>query len=79
VPRALVELGDAREPEKPTDSQQTKNDRDLWNAMDKAAEEVAKVFNGGTLPEVLSNARDGMGTTTTRPARYGWVKTWRSR
>jgi choline dehydrogenase-like flavoprotein len=63
VPRAFVEIGDAREPEKPTDSPQTKNDRDLWNAMDKAAEEVAKVFNGGTLPEVLSNARDGMGTT----------------
>jgi len=63
VPRAFVEIGDPREPEQPTDSQQTKNDRDLWNAMDKAAEEVAKVFNGGTMPEVLSNARDGMGTT----------------
>ena len=63
VPRAFVEIGDPREPEQPTDSQQTKNDRDLWNAMDQAAEEVAKVFNGGTMPEVLSNGRDGMGTT----------------
>ncbi len=63
VPRAFVEIGDPREPEQPTDTQQTKNDRDLWNAMDKVAEEIAKVFNGGTLPEVLSNARDGMGTT----------------
>jgi choline dehydrogenase-like flavoprotein len=63
VPRAFVEIGDPREPEQPTDTQQTKNDRDLWAAMDKAAEEVAKVFNGGTMPEVLSNARDGMGTT----------------
>lgn len=63
VPRAFVEIGDPREPEQPGDSPQTKNDRDLWNAMDNAAEEVAKVFNGGTLPEVLSNGRDGMGTT----------------
>jgi choline dehydrogenase-like flavoprotein len=63
VPRAFVEIGDAREPEQASDTPQTKNDRDLWNAMDKAAEEVAKVFNGGTMPEVLSNARDGMGTT----------------
>jgi len=63
VPRAFVELGDPREPEQPTDSQQTKNDRDLWNAMDKTAAEVAKVFNGGAMPEVLSNGRDGMGTT----------------
>ena len=63
VPRAFVEIGDAREPEQLTDTPQTKNDRDLWNAMDKAAEEVAKIFNAGTMPEVLSNARDGMGTT----------------
>jgi len=63
VPRAFVQIGDPREPEQPTDSPQTKNDRDLWDAMDKAAAEVAKVFNGGTMPEVLSNGRDGMGTT----------------
>jgi hypothetical protein len=63
VPRAFVEIGDPREPEQPTDSRQTKNDRDLWNAMDKAAIEAAKVFNGSTLPEVLSNGRDGIGTT----------------
>lgn len=67
VPRALVEIGDPREPEQAGDSPQTKNDRDLWNVMDATAEEVAKVFNGGTMPEVLSGAghsgRDGMGTT----------------
>jgi choline dehydrogenase-like flavoprotein len=63
VPRAFVEIGDPREPEQATDTQQTKNDRALWAVMDKTAEEVAKVFNGGTMPEVLSNARDGMGTT----------------
>jgi choline dehydrogenase-like flavoprotein len=63
VPRAFVEIGDPREPEQVTDSQQTKNDRALWAIMDKTAEEVAKVFNGGTMPEVLSNGRDGMGTT----------------
>jgi choline dehydrogenase-like flavoprotein len=63
VPRAFVETGDPREPAQPTDTPQTKNDRDLWDAMDAAAVEVAKVFNGGTMPEVLSNGRDGMGTT----------------
>ena len=63
VPRAFVEVGDPREPEGAGDSPQTKNDRDLWKAMDQTAEDVAKVFNGGTLPEVLSNGRDGMGTT----------------
>lgn len=63
VPRARVEIADPREPAQPGDSPQTKNDRALWDAMDRAADEVAKAFNGGTMPEVLSRQRDGIGTT----------------
>ena len=34
-----------------------------WNAMDKTADDIAKVFANGQPYEVLSNARDGLGTT----------------
>lgn len=38
-------------------------DLELWNAMDKAADDVAKVFAGGSAFEVLPKQRDGLGTT----------------
>lgn len=63
VPRARVQIADPREPEKITDSPQTKKDRELWAAMDKNAEDVAKVFAGIEPFEVLFKNRDGMGTT----------------
>ncbi len=63
VPRAFVSIGDAREPESAADTPQTKKDRELWTAMDKNAEEVAKVFAGTEPFEVLFKNRDGMGTT----------------
>jgi choline dehydrogenase-like flavoprotein len=50
IPRANVTL------------QASANDQALWNAMDKAADDVAKVLSGGG-HEVLSKTRDGLGTT----------------
>jgi choline dehydrogenase-like flavoprotein len=63
VPRAFVQIGDPREPEAATDSPQTKKDRELWAAMDKNAEEIAKVFAVSEPYEVIFKNRDGMGTT----------------
>jgi hypothetical protein len=37
-------------------------DRELWEAMDEAAEDVSEIF-GGTTREILSNVRDGVGST----------------
>jgi choline dehydrogenase-like flavoprotein len=50
IPRANVTL------------QASANDQALWNAMDTAADDVAKVLSAGT-HEVLSRTRDGLGTT----------------
>lgn len=63
VPRAFVSLADPREPAGPGDSPQTVRDRELWAAMDQAADEVAQVFAAGHPFEVLERRRDGMGTT----------------
>ena len=63
VPRAFVAIGDPREAESSGDTAQTKKDRELWAAMDKNAEEVARVFAGSEPFEVLFKNRDGMGTT----------------
>lgn len=41
----------------------TAKDRALWDAMDQAADEVAKVFAGSETLEILSKRRDGLGTT----------------
>ena len=53
VKRAIVTLG------------LTQKDKDLWNAMDQAADDVAKAFAGNMQNrlEVLSKRRDGLGTT----------------
>jgi hypothetical protein len=50
IPRANVTL------------QTSANDRALWDAMDKAADDVAKLLSGGS-HEVLSRTRHGLGTT----------------
>ena len=39
------------------------NDGKLWDAMDKAADDVAKVFAGSQTLERLGQNRDGLGTT----------------
>ena len=41
----------------------TAKDLALWDAMDKAADDVAKVFAGNQPFEVLGKNRDGLGTT----------------
>jgi len=41
----------------------TQKDLALWDAMDKAADDVAQVFAGNQPFEVLGKARDGLGTT----------------
>ena len=51
VPRAIVSLAPGA------------NDQALWNAMDKAALDVANLFANGQTLEILRNARDTMGTT----------------
>ena len=38
-------------------------DNELWNVMDKAAMDTAKVFAGGQTLEILGQRRDGLGTT----------------
>jgi choline dehydrogenase-like flavoprotein len=41
----------------------TQKDMALWDAMDKAADDVAKIFAGAAPMEVLGKNRDGLGTT----------------
>jgi len=41
----------------------TAKDNELWDEMDKAADDVAKVFAGSEPLEVISKRRDGLGTT----------------
>ncbi len=41
----------------------TQKDAALWDAMDKAADDVAAIFAGGGPMEVLGKNRDGLGTT----------------
>jgi len=43
--------------------QPTLHDGEVWDAMDQSALDVAKVFGGGQLPQILANQRDGLGTT----------------
>jgi len=41
----------------------TQKDLALWDAMDKAADDVASIFAGGGPVEILGKNRDGLGTT----------------
>jgi choline dehydrogenase-like flavoprotein len=50
LPRAFVTIADPQQGE----SQQTAKDREMWNAMDKAADDVARVFAGSEPYEVLA-------------------------
>jgi choline dehydrogenase-like flavoprotein len=54
--RAFVSVADPRGPDG------NPNDLELWDAMDKAADEVAAILAGGPF-EVLGRQRDGLGTT----------------
>jgi choline dehydrogenase-like flavoprotein len=55
--RAFVSVSDPRA------ADGNPNDRELWDAMDAAALQVATVFAGGGPYETLGNQRDGLGTT----------------
>jgi hypothetical protein len=63
VPRAVVRLetnwSDPADPRAtdPTDPRRTK-ENDLWDAMDKACEELAVIFAGGGIVEYLSRPND---------------------
>lgn len=64
VQRAFIQLGDARGPATPAESIQTQNDRDLWQAMDSAADAVRDVITAGQpFEEVSARVRDGLGST----------------
>jgi choline dehydrogenase-like flavoprotein len=64
VPRALVRLGNPRSPQpQPGESPQTAKDRELWNAMDQAAQEIRAVFAADGQFQELGKVRDGLGTT----------------
>jgi choline dehydrogenase-like flavoprotein len=51
VPRAFVRL------------RTTRKDEELWDVMDKAADDVVNVFAGGGPRQILNKGRDGLGTT----------------
>jgi choline dehydrogenase-like flavoprotein len=61
--RAFVEMGNPRDAAQPGETVQTANDRDLWTAMDKTADDVHKVIVGTATAEDLARNRDGLGTT----------------
>ena len=63
IDRALVELGNPRDPAQPGESPQTTNDRDLWDTMDAMADDVRSVIVGSSTAEDLARNRDGLGTT----------------
>jgi Domain of Unknown Function (DUF1080)/GMC oxidoreductase len=59
VPRAHVKMADPKGPPKPGESTQTAQDRELWGAMDRAADDVAKVLAAGKPYHVLVDAHRG--------------------
>jgi len=64
VRRAFVTFGNPRSPApRPGESPQTANDRELWAAMDEAAQQVRAVFAGPGEFTELQKQRDGLGTT----------------
>jgi len=63
VRRAFVEIADPRVDQTRLNNPRSKKDFELWEAMDKSAEDAAKVFAGGVPYELLSKIHDGLGTT----------------
>lgn len=60
VQRALVTIADPRDPAVRGSNPKAARDFELWNAMDQAAKDVAKLFGVTAPPEP---SRDGLGTT----------------
>jgi choline dehydrogenase-like flavoprotein len=63
VRRAFVQMGIPRDEVRPGETLQTTNDRDLWNAMDRMADDVRAVIVGTSSGEDIARTRDGLGTT----------------
>lgn len=63
IPRAFVQITDPQTPGVAQQNQQCAKDLALWDAMDKAADDVAKIFAGGANFEVIGKNRDKLGTT----------------
>jgi hypothetical protein len=61
--RAAVAFGDSAAPVGPGESAQTANDRELWQAMDVAAQQVREVFTGAGPFDEIERRHDGLGTT----------------
>ena len=60
IQRCLVNIADPRDPAVRAGNPKAARDFELWNAMDDASKDVAKVFGVAAPPDP---ARDGLGTT----------------
>ena len=63
VRRAFVAMGNPLDPAQPGETIQTTNDRELWDAMDKMADDVRAVIVGPSQGDDRTRSRDGLGTT----------------
>lgn len=63
TPRVFVNIDDPRASNLLTGNPKLQRDAELWNAMDRTAQDVAKVFAGATLPNIPAPVRDDLGTT----------------
>ena len=63
IPRAFVQLTDPQTPGVAQANPASAKDLALWAAMDKAADDVAKIFAAGGSMEVIAKKRDKLGTT----------------
>jgi hypothetical protein len=60
--RAVVNIDDPRAPELRVNPK-VAQDGELWDAMDQAAKDLAKIFAGAALPTIPNPKRDTLGTT----------------
>jgi len=63
-PRAFVSLGNSRSDQpNPGESPQTANDRETWQAMDAASDQVLAIFADPTKTQKMGRTKDVMGST----------------
>lgn len=63
IPRAFVKIADPQAPGMAQNNPQCAKDLALWDAMDQAADDVAKIFAGNANYEIIGKNRDKLGTT----------------
>ncbi len=61
--RVFVNIDDPRATNLLDGNPKLQRDAELWDAMDRTAQDVAKIFSGTTLPKISTPARDDLGTT----------------